>query len=375
MKRRLSQAKTAKWYAEFPADVWSIITQHIPLGSYEMPNFSLLLRLHSANRMLSTIVLEVVLRYLYEFSLERNKRKEKINCLAMNGYAGFATYLEDFIYDASPRVDLERYINFCLFDTTYQTIPHISNLLSLLNFIYLESHARNPHYDENRKMWVYQRESPVVIADTLYRSIGNMMYFRPEIKKAVTLQRMSEVGVNSNLRNEDWKVRVRECLKNKGFGQEEVQAAFNEIYSTTHTGKRLAMIFDLIESDEEKKELEKRTIQTKAGCSKDMLEDVIVTIDGKRHHLYSDAIKEFRDRCFICKKPTVQNATYVFLLHTFHARNWKEITESDRFRVPPKKKLLLTSSHLLSKKAYDMYLLKEEKTPPICIDITNEEPQ
>ncbi len=68
------------------------------------------------------------------------------------------------------------------------------------------------------------------------------------------------------------------------------------------------------------------SFKTRAATANDRLCDVIVTINGSQHRLFSAAANELRGQCFLIDPGvTLEDATYAYLLDSFHKRNWATV--------------------------------------------------
>jgi len=61
-------------------------------------------------------------------------------------------------------------------------------------------------------------------------------------------------------------------------------------------------------------------------------QDLVVTLEGKQHYIYSNEAQPFVRNCFYSPL-RVCDAKVAFILDSFHVRNWAIVTESDRFKV------------------------------------------
>ena len=73
-------------------------------------------------------------------------------------------------------------------------------------------------------------------------------------------------------------------------------------------------------------------METKKACGRDHFEDVVITIGGRQHYIYSEEAMLFRKHCFY-KRVNVDVSTRTYILDALHERNWETVTKTDRYKI------------------------------------------
>lgn len=233
---------------------------------------------------------------------------------------------------------LTRYIRFCSHDRRYQTVEHLSNCLSLLHYGYLEgSYGRERTYIYGNTSWVTKE-----LDSSIDRySLRNMYYFQPTNKKAVILNRMAEVGAYDHIGYDVVRERAYQCLLKQGVGEVEANNITISSLSGNSPGVAMGRLFDIIEEEEKTMPANEQTFRTHKARVTERFDNIIVTYKNKRYHIRSDALEDFRSRCFYLPNSTCYNASYFYLLSKSREANLNSINHAQRYYIPSD--IILTS--------------------------------
>lgn len=335
MKRtRLRNASSVGWHGEFPIDIWSIIIGYMPLTSYGTLDLGMTLRLLSVCKGMLGALMDPILFYL-DFIMDYCGSWQMIAGKTEPGKkAEVACMTWSVIDQVQKKIDyrvgaLTRYIRFCSLDRRYQTIEHLSNCLSLLHYCYLEGcYARERTCIYGSTYW---SKKELYSADERYYSLRDVYYLQPTNKKAVVLTRMAEVSVYDYIDYDVIRERARQCLLKQRFNAEYANRA--TVFPDVGANVAIGRLFDIIE--EEEKNMTERTFKSRKARVKDCFGNIIVTYKNKRYHIYSEALEDFRARCFYLPNETCHSATYCYLLIKSREANEKSINDTQRFYIPP----------------------------------------
>lgn len=333
MKRaRLKHASSVGWHGEFPIDIWSILINYMPLTSYGTLDLGMTLRLLSVCKGMLGALMDPILAYL-SFMMDHYERWEVIAHRAEPGKKDELVCMTWSVIDQLQKKGdyrvgtLTRYIRFCSLDRRYQTIEHLSNCLSLLHYGYLEGcYARERTYAYGSTYW-----SKRVLGSPGDRySLRDVYYLQPTNKKAVILARMAEVSVYDYIGYDVVRERARQCLIKQRFSAEYANTA--TVFPGDGANVAFGRLFDIIE--EEEKNMTERTFKSRKARVRDCFENIIVTYKNKRYHIYSEALEDFRARCFYLPNETCHSATYCYLLIKSREANEASINDAQRFYIP-----------------------------------------
>ena len=323
MKRRANRLRIARnvgWLAEFPSDIWSVIIGYLPTDK-QMPDLGLILCLMGTSKGMFSVFKQYVLAlftkvFAYNMS-PRDSMKEK-------DYIYLCIYR--FFTAAEKEIDLNAYLTQCVTNPGYKTVEHFTNCLSLLHLAvcecrYLDTEADTDLFEEP---YVYRP----LRKPTRHGKLYNLCYFRPCSQKVVTVARMNkEVGVIGShdaryleLTYDD----ACKLLEKKGDETRlvELQRFARVAFRSFETR---SIIIDIMNEQQMR-------INTHPPHSCIEFQDLIVTLEGKQHYIYSNEAQPFVRNCFYSPL-RVGDAKVAFILDSFHARNWAIVTESDRFRT------------------------------------------
>lgn len=322
MKRhRLRIARNVGWLAEFPDDVWCMIIDFLPLDDH-MPDLAILLCLVGTSKRMCSLLLQTRLLALFQkvrtfYALPSNMKSDY-----------WLVCIYRFFKAALSSVNLEAYLTQCATNETYKTPEHASNCLSLLHLAVSEGRYLD---SDNCSVMTPYRYRPLSMP-TPHSSLANLYYFRAATKKVVTVSRMySEVGIVTHYMRygKDGLTplydQACDILKKNMDETRHVELRFRASRDIEPFASR-SLIVDVIRGEG------KEPIKTRRPCYTDDFDDLLVTIDGKQHYIYSVEAEPFVRNCFHSSL-SVEKATKAFIFDSFHARNWAIVTKSDRFKT------------------------------------------
>ena len=322
MKRRANRLRIARnvgWLAEFPSDIWGVIIGHLPTDK-EMPNLGLVLRLMGTSKGMYSVFKQHVLT-LFAKVLAYNM--SPTNSTKKSDYMYICIYR--FFTAAKKEIDLNAYLTQCVTNPSYGTVEHLTNGLSLLHLAVCECRYLDPECNTFREPYF---RTPLA-KPTRYGHLRNLYYFRPSAQKIVTVIRMNkEVSTIDHGGASSLQLTYYDAcrlLEKKG---DKTQLTELRRLGTMDTRSFVlrSMIVDVMN--------EEGGVPIKTHPPNHLVEfeDLIVTIEGKQHYIYSEEAEPFVRNCFyspLC----VDEATKAFVFNSCHARNWAIVTESDRFKV------------------------------------------
>lgn len=324
MKRQKFRiAKSVGWLAEFPVDIWGVIIGYLPESEKGVPDLALMLDLMSVSKTMCHLLKDSTLALCRDVLAYSSERKGM-----GKGRERFFTHILLFLNEANINGDLGLYINRCVIDKAYQTPEHLSNCLSLFHYVVEEAIHLKPQVVTSRGIINYAYRS--LTKPTTNHTLLDLLYYRPSTKKAVTLYRMygevatlkhyinSPMGEGSSLYK-----KAKDLLTKRG----DTECLAKLKACATDEGKQAmrSMIVNIL--------TEEAPIETKRVRSNDHFEDIIVTIDGRQHYIYSEEARAFREHCFVDNGHGVALAGKAYILDSLRRRNWDIITKSDRFKT------------------------------------------
>jgi hypothetical protein len=332
MKRtRLRHASSIGWHGEVPVEIWSIMIRYIPLTSHGTLDLGITLRLLAVCKGMLEALMDTILAYLADIMTSCHTWQEIANKTEPGKKYEVVCMIWQFIGELEKKrgtCHLTRYIRFCSLDRRYQTVEHLSNCLSLIHYCYLEcSYGRERQFRTNDTTWVTKK---FIRAEQVY-SLRGVFYFQPTNKKAVVLNRMAEVGVYDYISYEEIRERTYQCFLKQGFGDEDAIAV--AIASSTEENA-VVQFFDIIKEEEKEKPPNEQTFKTHKARVTDEFENIIVTYKNERYHIHSDALKDFRARCFYLPNSTCLNASYFYVLSKSREANLNIINHTQRYYIP-----------------------------------------
>jgi len=332
--KRLKKASSVGWLAHFCDDLWTIILTQLPPIDRRIPDLGLLLRLMGTSKRMCGLLTPQILKLLDNF-LGFLKLTKWSHCPdSYTGEQALFVYADFFFRDPRCLIDLERYIEQCVQTKALHTPQHLSNCLSLLHLAYMEGRYLHPHgaWQEGRVQCPnHPRQSPFAEEVSPYDRLKTIMYFKPEKRKAVRLHLMKEEVACSRPAN-----RLSTSLCDMALASlKENQKEDDNNNNTERQIHFLTLPYDGEKMRVEAVNIlrENKTLQTVKATGDHYFHDLIVALDKtkEQYHVYSEEAKIFKTRCFIQHGRTVQHATYAYLLHSLHDRNWAIVTKSDRF--------------------------------------------
>lgn len=324
MKRRVNRLRIARnvgWLAEFPSDIWGVIIGYLPTDK-KMPDLGLILRLMGTSKGMFSIFKQPVLTLLAKV-LAYNMAPT--NSMKESDYIYLCIYR--FFTAAKTEIDLNAYLTQCVTNACYGTVEHLTNCLSLLYLAvcecrYLDSDAVTDNF---RERYVYRPLRKPTKRDRLRR----LCYFSPSTRKVVTVERMTKEVAVIALDGGAYALRLTyyetcRLLKERDDKTELVE--LQRLYDMDATSSAVrSMIIDIMN----RAGMPIKTHLPHGGVE---FEDLILTVEGKQHYIFSKEAEPFVRHCFYSSL-RVEDARKAFILDSFHVRNWAIVTQSDRFKI------------------------------------------
>lgn len=333
MKRtRLRHASSIGWHGEVPVEIWSIIIRYMPLTPYGTLDLGMTLRLLAVCKGMLEALMDTILAYLAQITTCCYTWREVANKAGPGTKAEIVCMTWQFFEELEKKrgtCHLTRYVRFCSLDRRYQTVEHLSNCLSLLHYGYLEGfYCRERTYIYGLSSWVTRALIP---ANECY-SLRSVFYFQPSNKKAVILNRMAEVSVFDNISYDVVRERSHQYLLKQGLSVENAILRLDSVADTTKSA--LVRFFDIIKEAEKGMPANEQTFKTHKARVTDLFDNIIVTYKNERYYIRSDALEDFRSRCFYLPNSTCYNASYFYLLSKSREANHKSINNMRRYYIP-----------------------------------------
>lgn len=328
--KRLKRASSVGWLACFCDDLWIVITAQLPPIDRGIPDLGLLLRLVGTSKRMCSVIAPLILKLLSKF-LAYKKIVSRASCPdTYTGEEALFVYADFVFAEGQCLVGHRRYIEQCVSTKECHTPQHLSNCLSLLHLAYLEGRYLHPHgtwHDGRVQCPDHPRQSPFREDLMPYDRLKTIMYFRPETRKAVRLHLMrgEEVACTrpANRLSTSLCDMALSSLKEK---QKDDTKRYTHFLSLPYDGEKMRVeAVNILRENE--------ALQNVKVTGEHFFNDLIISVDKKQYHIYAEEAKGFKERCFIQHGTTVKHATYAYLLHALHKRNWEIVTKSDRFKM------------------------------------------
>lgn len=344
-KPRLKNAKSAGWHGEFPIELWSILITFMPLTTHQTLDLDLVLRLLRVCRGMVDALRECILGYL-TMILDHRETWDEVYARSPSERVASMTWslIKELQYE-KPTSPIERYIHFCLLDRRYQTVEHLSNVISLMHYAYLQGvYVRQKSSYSGRYLWPFYVFREMHDRDNL----DSMFYYQPNNNKAVLVYRMAEVSVLRDMTFERITKLAKKSLVTRGHDRYDARRIVHRIVKENTTPHSFAALFEIIEEGEKTWDLSRRTLQTSKARVADRFGDIVITYEGNRYPIFSPVLEDFRARCFVLSNKTCLQATYIYRLLKSYETHCHMIRESDRFVVSPDETLQSTCKSIHS---------------------------
>lgn len=264
---------------QLPEDVWSVIVGFLLPRDETLPDLAAIINLIGTCKMLVRVLTKPILLLLNDYLLFSVNYDPKTTPVATLRESLF--FYIKAVCEAS-NIPIDEYVSRPC--TAENTEPHLSTCLSLFNLAYLEGHNLYQYNDTGTYTYV-SLDVPTVFL--LFSTVSEVIYFNNTTQQAECLSQ------------------YRDLL----FVEDVTRSVHHRFSSATAR---------LLESG--------KPLITRSVTPQDPLDRLVVKIDGQQHWFFSEAIAQIRSRCWLKHGLTLREATKLYLLDSFHVRNWKRVT-------------------------------------------------